>query len=420
MDERIYWIWLSLACTPGGATFAKLREKFSSAKEIYEADGEELSRIVGYRSSDRNALSDKNLDKATEIFDFCRKHKVGILTYGDLNYPKALREISNPPVLLYYRGILPDFNSKFFVSVVGTRALSDYGRRSAFKISYDLAMSGAVVVSGMACGIDGVSHAGALAAGGTTLAVIGSGIDVCYPAGHQRLAREIVKGGCVLTEYAPGTPPARYNFPTRNRIISGLCAATLVIEGKEKSGAYITACCARDQGRKVYALPGNVGSATSQLSNLLIKSGASLCTCADDIVRDFMDKYPGVINPFNLPDVNRIDLTAVLSQLSVIAVCAGDDIFVPSRQKTLKAAASIPKIENNDVDLPCEVVEPPSDFDKTALTIYKKIPLNGDIALEELTDGETNLRQVMKSLLKLEMGGFIRMLPQDRVARKTN
>ena len=160
MDERIYWIWLSLACTPGGATFAKLREKFASAKEIYEADGEELSRIVGYRSSDRNALSDKNLDKATEIFDFCRKHKVGILTYGDLNYPNALREISNPPVLLYYRGILPDFNSKFFVSVVGTRALSDYGRRSAFKISYDLAMSGAVVVSGMACGIDGVSHAG--------------------------------------------------------------------------------------------------------------------------------------------------------------------------------------------------------------------------------------------------------------------
>lgn len=420
MDEYVYWIWLSLACSPGGATFGRLLEKFSSAKEIYDADCEELSRIVGYRSSDRNALSDRNLDKAKEIYNFCRRHRVGLLSYADEGYPNSLREISSPPVLLYYRGVLPDFNNKFAASVVGTRALSDYGRRSAFRISYDLAMSGAIIVSGMACGIDGVSHAGALAAGGITVAVLGSGIDVCYPDQHRRLAQEIVKCGCVMTEYAPGTRPMRYNFPKRNRIISGLSAATLVIEGKEKSGAYITANYAKEQERAVYALPGNVGSKTSELTNLLIKGGARLCTCADDIVRDFLDKYPGKLNPFMLPELTRLDFMSVLRELSVVAVCSGDDIFIPSRQKPLKAAASVPKALETEEETLSQVVEPPSDFDKTALAVYKRIPVSGDVSLEELTDSEINLRQVMKALLKLEMGGFIRMLPADRVTRKTN
>ncbi len=419
MDELVYWIWLSLACSPGGATFSKLKEKFSSAKEIFEAVDEDISAVVGYRSSDRKALMDKSLEKANEIYQFCVKHKVGLLPYCHDNYPKSLRSIASPPVLLYYRGILPDFNRGFFISVVGTRALSDYGRRAAFRISYDLSMAGTTIVSGMACGIDGVAHAGAIAAGGSTVAVIGSGIDVCYPKQHQKMAREIVKNGCVLTEYAPGTPPVKYNFPKRNRIISGLSSATLVIEGKEKSGAYITANYAKEQGRALYALPGNIGSSTSELSNLLIKNGAKLCTSADDIVRDFEDKYPGVINPFNLPEKVRIDMMMVLRELSVVAVCQGDSIFTPSFNRPVKAAASIPAFEKSNEKIMPVAPQPPADFDKISMKIYKKIPMSGDISLEELPDDETDMREVMKALLKLEMGGFIKMLPSERVARKT-
>ncbi len=423
MDELVYWIWLSLACSPGGSTFGRLLEKYISAKEVYEADPEDIYKLVGYRNSDRGRLADKSLDKAVEIYDFCRKYNVGLLAYCDEKYPNSLREISSPPVLLYYRGILPDFNSLFSVASVGTRSLSDYGRKAAFKICYDLSISGATIISGMASGIDGVSHAAALYAGGVTVAVLGSGIDVCYPKQHQHLAREIVKSGCVMTEYPPKTPPSKYNFPKRNRIISGLASVTLVIEGKEKSGAYITASYAKEQGRAVYALPGNVGSSNSELTNLLIKNGASLCTCADDIVRDFSDKYPSVINPFKLPKRTIIDHMSVLSEYKVVAICPDDDVFTPSFKKALKVASSAPRIKQREEieetsSVETKHSEPPDGFDANALRVYKLIPRDGDADIESLTSDEMNLRTVMSALLKLEMGGFVKMLPSGRVARK--
>ena len=416
MDTMIYWIWLSLCCSPSGSTFGKLIKEFGGAKAIYDADGKSISRIIGYRNSDRTALENKSLEKAEEIYAFCKKHKVGLLCYGDEKYPKALLSIDTPPVLLYYRGVLPDFDNIFAVSAVGTRALSDYGRKNAFRISYDLATAGATLVSGMAMGIDGVAMAGAIAAGGRTVAVIGSGIDVCYPPQHLRLAREIVKNGCVLTEFAPGTPPSRYNFPKRNRIISGLSAATVVFEGAERSGALITARYAKEQGRAVYALPGNVGSVTSQLSNLLLKNGARICTSADDVLKDFTKEYGKIINTFLLKERPTVDMMSTLSEYGVCAVCPSDDIFeVPRRRKV----ADKPSLSQNDA-LEIETKAPPANFDPRALKIYKKIPLSDSCSIESLVDSETNLREVMKSLLKLEMGGFIRLLPGEAVSRKTN
>ena len=286
MDNLLHWIWLSTSVRAGGESFRKLYDKFGSADAIYYADENEIAAVIGTRSSDYTALSDKSLETAQKILEFCRTKSVGILVYSDDKYPENLRKISNPPVLLYYRGSLPDFNSAMCISVVGTRSVSDYGCRNAFYVSRDLAKSGATIVSGMAIGIDGVALAGALSEGKATVAVIGSGIDVCYPMQHKRLAREIVKRGCVMTEYAPGTRPSGSNFPVRNRIISGLSEATLVIEGHEKSGAVITARRAFAQGRVVYALPGNVGNRNSEATNLLIKNGAKAFSSADDIVRD--------------------------------------------------------------------------------------------------------------------------------------
>lgn len=418
MDKLIYWIWLSLSCSPSAPTFAKLIKEFDDAEAIYNADDKKISSVVGYRCSDRSRLEEKSLDKASEIYEFCKKHKVGILCYNDSAFPQSLREISTPPVLLYYRGVLPDFNSICAVSAVGTRSLSDYGRRNAFKISYDLASAGITIVSGMALGIDGVCHAGALSAGGRTIAVIGSGIDVCYPSQHLRLAREIVKNGCVITEFAPGTQPSRYNFPKRNRIVSGLSCATVVFEGEEKSGALITARYAQEQERQLFALPGNVGSKKSELCNMLIKNGAKICTKAEDVIGQLDKRYSGLVNPFLLREKPGVDMMTKLSEYGIVANCPSDDIFkIPfSKGRADKEKVVVaPEISKQ-----ASYNEPPDNFDKEALEIYKRIPADSPCSIESLVSEGKTLRDVMKRLLKLEMGGFIELLPGEKVARKSN
>ena len=414
MDNLVYWIWLSLACTPDSSTFAKLIAKFDDAKDIYDAGDREIRSVVGAKVSDCSSLVNKNLDRATEIYKFCTEKGVGILTYSDDKFPESLRNIPTPPVLLYYRGHLPDFSKGFRCAIVGTRSLSDYGRKNAFKLGYDMGSAGATVVSGMAIGIDGVAMAGAIASGATTVAVIGSGIDVCYPSVHLTLARAIVKKGCVLTEYAPGTKPDKFNFPRRNRLISGLCPVTVVVEGKESSGSMITARHAKAQGREVFAFPGNVGSDGSQSTNLLIKNGAHLCTGAEDIIGTFEKEYLGVLNPFLLKEKPEVNMLDVLRELSVSALTPNDDVYsIPKvkKEKVIKEASK-PKVVEEENLLPEMPV-----FDADLLKLYKKIPMSGECAVESLADETTDLRTVMKLLLKLEMGRFVIMLPGERVKR---
>ena len=411
MDKLVYWIWLSLCCTPDSLSFKKLNERYKGAEEIFGAEDYELRSILGSRSSDCTRLREKKLDRAIQILDFCKKKNVGIVTFADEDYPSPLREISSPPPVLYYRGRLPHFKRAFFASVVGARKLSAGGRINAFRIGHDLAAAGATVVSGMAIGVDGVALAGAISGGGYTVAVIGSGIDVCYPPEHRRLAQEIVKNGCVITEFAPGTKPSRFNFPKRNRVISALSAVTVVVEGTERSGALTTARYAKEQGRKVYAFPGNVSEPNSQLPNLLIKNGATLCTGADDIVRDFEKEYSGILNPFAMANAPMPNMNTVLSDLKVSAVAPSDRIFAPSGNK--KQRITMTELNDNSQ----AQKELPENFNKEALKIYKKIPIGEAVALEALVDADTPLRAVMKSLLKLEMGRFVEMLPGDRVKR---
>ena len=415
MTDMVYWLWLSLRCTPDTETYMKLRERFSSVREIYNADEDALRRAIGSKSRDFKALLDKSLDRASEILHFCEKYGVGILTYDDERFPQKLRDIPTPPVLLYYRGVLPDFNSGFYSAVVGTRRLSDYGRRMAYSVSADLAVAGAIIVSGMAIGIDGVALAGALANDKTTVAVIGSGIDVCYPSQHRRLAQEIVKRGCVLTEYAPGTKPEKNNFPRRNRIISGISDITVVIEGRENSGAILTARHAKRQGRPLYALPGNVDNAVSQVSNLLIKNGAKLFVSADDIIRDYENACPAYLNPFLLTNHKNPRMEAALLEFKVAAVAPGDDIFNAPKRK--KEKQEIRAREDGGEKPTLDLDELERKFDKVAVLVYKRIPADRETEIESLADSEIGLREVMKALLKLEMGRFIKILPGERVKR---
>ncbi len=422
MKELLYDVWLSLACRAGSGTFSKLLGKFKNSEQIYLADSEAIASVISSKQKDYKSLIDKDTKKAEKIINFCETRGVGILSYFDKAFPTSLKEIKNPPVLLYYRGTLPDFENEFFVAIVGTRHLSDYGRRGAFKISSDIARAGATVVSGMAIGIDGVALAGALSEGKKTVAVIGSGIDVCYPPHHKRLAREIVKQGCVLTEYAPGTRPYKTNFPTRNRIVSGLSKAVLVMEGTEKSGSLITAGFAKEQGKTIYAFPGNVGNSGSEATNLLIKNGAKLLTAADDIVRDFEKESLGKLSPFKLMEKSGADMYSVLSELEVSCVAVDDGIFKAPRHKTkkekheVKTRVQAPSAEETDsYELDKRIL---SRLGKSVFDLYKKIPINSDCQIEELVDDVHTLREVMQGILSLEIAGFATMLPGDRVKRK--
>ena len=420
MQQTVYWIWLSLAVTPGSETFSKLINKFDDPQNIYNADEADIMSCIGSKSRDFDSVNNKNTDKAMEIYEYCQRKNIGILTYADDEFPSSLREIKNPPVLLYYRGVLPDFNKSCIIAMVGTRRLTDYGRRNAFAIGYDLASAGAIIASGMAVGIDGVSHAGSLAAGGVNIAFLGSGIDVCYPDAHIKLAREIVKCGCVMTEYAPGTQPDRYNFPVRNRLIAGISCASVVIEGRERSGSIITARYAKEYGKTVYALPGNVDNKTSEVTNLLIKNGAKLITASDDIIRDLEFVYTGIINPFNLKEKMDVKMSDVLSDLEVACVAPSDKIFSTYSSKKVKEKSEESKQKDSKESEPKIAQIPIEDlnFDKETLNIYKKIPRDSECAIESLADAEYSMPKIMKALLKLEMGHFVVMLPGEKVKRK--
>lgn len=410
-EEKTLWIWLSLSCTPASLTFGKLLAAFDTPRAIYEASEDEIAAVIGRRTRDLSALCQKDLSEASRILNFCEKHGVGLLPYGASEYPSALKEIYAPPVLLYYRGVLPDFEKRFFAAVVGSRRMSEYGKRSAFHISMDLARAGAVVVSGMALGIDGVALAGALSADAVTLAVIGSGIDVCYPPEHRTLAREIVKRGAVLTEYPPGSPPNHYHFPARNRIIAGLSAATLVIEGEEKSGSLITARHAKTEGKAVYALPGNVDCESSGVTNLLLKDGARVLTSADDVIRDFEYLYPGELDPFRLSEPISVRTEEVLRRFSV---SSGKE----TRRSFLRRKEPLAEQKEVSRSTAAEGMRPVTVPEGPARVIWERIPQEGSCTVESIIGGDITLRDVTKYLLKLELLGLIEMLPGERVERK--
>ncbi len=439
MDSLVYWIWLSLACVPGSRAFGDLMKRFSSAYEVYDATDRQIRSAINPNISDCSALYNKDLERAEKIYKFCKDKGVGIVTFGDEDYPKLLRRMVNPPVLLYYRGKIPDWQEKFRCAVVGTRRLTSYGRKVAYNIAYDLAKLEAVVVSGMAKGIDSVAHAAALKAGGITVAVLGSGIDVCYPSEHLTLAREIVKNGCIFTEYPPGTPPAKRNFPVRNRLISGLCDATLVVEADMNSGAMITGYNAIEQKRQLLAVPSAVDRAGSSGTNHLIKSGARICSNVMDIVGDYMTPLGFATRPsFQLDPRPQTNFMEVLSEYRVVANTPDDDIYVPSGSRSRGTDVFLPPKMKSELEAleakRDEPHEPPKPinprheiqfidtssemwFSKEEIKIYKRIPFDGDVAIESLLTEGMTMKDLMRHILRLEMNRFVEVLPGDRVRR---
>ena len=245
------------------------------------------AHLVGEPRTARFAAFKARFDARAEL---SRLHALGFRFLGrsDASFPHLLRAIHDPPPGLFLRGDAdPVLLARPAVAIVGARACSAYGRQVARSLGRDLAAAGLVVVSGLARGIDAEAHRGALEADGATVAVLGCGIDRDYPAAHRELARQIAAGGLVVSEYAPGVEPAPWRFPARNRIVAGLCAATVVVEARERSGALITADFALEEGREVLAVPGEITSSLSAGANALLRLGATPLTGAQDVLESY-------------------------------------------------------------------------------------------------------------------------------------
>ncbi len=285
MSEIKYWIGFNMVRGIGPAKFRALLDRFHNLRLAWEATAGEL-RAAGL---DRRALQSlltarEKLDLDAEV---ARLEKAGVrvITWQGADYPDRLRNIYHPPPVLYLRGSLTPAD-EWAVAVVGTRRATVYGKEAARHIAGELARTGVTVISGLARGIDSVAHRAALEAGGRTIAVLGSGVDVVYPAENRRLMQRVIEQGAVLSEYALGTPPEGSNFPPRNRVISGLSLGVVIVEAGERSGALITADYAAEQGRDVFAVPGNMFNRASKGCNRLIQQGAKLVLGVEDVLEE--------------------------------------------------------------------------------------------------------------------------------------
>ena len=285
-NEYAPWIALSRVKGLGCVSFKKLAAHFGDPTRALAASEAELAEIQGLdRDIIQGLRSFREWDDAHQELRRVVDAGARIVRFNDPDYPFRLRMIADPPPFLYVKGELRAAEEKA-IAVVGSRSLSEYGRRVARDLCCDLASLGFTIVSGMARGIDGAAHETALSAGGRTVAVLGSGVDVAYPSEHEKLYQRIIENGAVISELPLGTRPLAFNFPARNRLISGLSLGVVVVEATEKSGSLITAALALEQGREVFAVPGEVGASRSRGTHRLIRQGAKLVESAADIVEE--------------------------------------------------------------------------------------------------------------------------------------
>lgn len=453
MAKNLYWIWFSQRVGIAKKGFAEILEHFGDPQNVYNAEAFELYSLRNGRNGKLiESLLNKELDEAYDIEKYCARRGISILKYGEPDYPKLLMSLSNPPVILYAKGMIKNLNEKVSISVVGMRKLTEYGRRSAYKIGYELSAAGAVVVGGLAYGIDAVGACGALDAGGRAIAVLGGGIDNVYPKEHKKLLDQIAKNGMVLSEYPPLMASQPQNFPIRNRIISGLSHGTFVVEADHRSGSLITANDAILQGRHVFALPGNVDSKTSDGTNSLIKSGAIPVTCAADILENYRYIYG---ESLDFTALNGIEARSMLKRgvLSSRGVDEGDTFKNEEKKGTLgsllhkrkridgktvnelagnteypqfeasptiKKETVIPdsKVETNGQTVEVDYTKIFDGLDKKYSDIFFAMPKNKAVGLDTFSGLGYNMIEIMSVISFLEIKKMVRVLPGGQYIRE--
>lgn len=297
-----YWLWLSTRKGLGGLGALRLLDHFATPEQVYFARTEEYNMVDGLSRLGRAELADKDLKRVHGILADCDRLGLRILTLQDADYPERLRQIPDPPTVLYVKGKLPVFDEEAVIGVVGTRKPTVYGTKMASKLGYELARGGALVVSGIARGLDSAALEGALKAGGTVVSVLGGGTDVYYPRENRWLYEDVAAAGALISEYPPGTENIGAHFPVRNRIISGLALGVVAVECEERSGTMTTMNCALDQDRDLFAVPGPANAPMSQGPNLLIQQGAKLVTGGNDILCEYRDRFPTKLSVYPRQD----------------------------------------------------------------------------------------------------------------------
>ena len=414
----LHWIWF--AHRPGLTDRMKavLLQHFSDPEEIYYADSGAFGHIEGLSPEAVEALQDKDLIPAEEIQDACRRLKLHILTWRDAAYPSRLKNIPDPPVLLYYKGQLPDFDAMPAIAVVGTRKASAYGLTTAKRMGYQIAKCGGTVVSGMAYGIDGLAMSGALTAGGIAVGVLGCGADIVYPLSNRSLFQDVEAYGCILSEFPPGYPPSKWTFPKRNRIISGLCNGVLVVEAPEKSGALITARLAAEQGRDVFVVPGNIDVPTFVGSNRLLRDGAIMVSSGWDVLSEYEALYPGQLRQDNSPvrqSAYPDEVEAAAAETEAPLAKVAQNLRLPKKNAHLKKKLEKKAIDKegsgaySDVN---ESVPKLSPEEKSIVDCLKE----GERLVDDVI-AETGLTtgKLLAILTMLELKGVIRRLPGKRI-----
>lgn len=377
--NKKYWIWLS-DIMGAGARVEDIFSYFSSAREVYEAD--RTQRIVSGVFSRRqiDALDTVSLKRAENAIEICEKNGWKIYTPEDSEYPELLHRLPDRPLVLFVDGDISCLNDRIAVGVVGTRNPSYESIAVARKICADMAAKGAVTVSGGALGIDSAAHEGAIEGGGKTVCVMGCGLGSSYLRENEPLRREIARNGALITEYLPFTEATRYSFPARNRIISGVSHGVLVIEAGEKSGSLITARRAVEQGREVFAVPGSILTSAYTGVNRLIRDGAKVATCADDILSSFALMYPERLNLSKNAVLNETETEIILEN----AV----------KQKVKESSARLKKTA-------------PDTLDSDAKAIYELFGTEPIHADELCVMSGLPVSKVLSALMMLEFEGLV-------------
>ncbi len=420
-NELVFWIWLAETIGVGNHDFKALLALYESPYHIFSAESEELERIGKLSPKTVAALSDKNLSRASKILDTCERLRIGILPYSSELYPARLREIKDPPVLLYYAGNISRLDKLLSVAIVGTRKMSAYGMECAYRISYELTRAGAVTVSGMAEGIDGVSAAATVKAGGSPIAVLGCGPDIAYPKHHGKLMREIAKHGLLLSEYPPGTKPLRYHFPERNRIISGLSNGVVVVEAGLGSGSLITAKHAIVQGREVFAIPAGADGVGKDGATGLLRDGAIFAMDAGDILNRYRYLFCDSLKEIGTAEkkASEPDLT-YLCELGVIKMRDCPQKAEPQTVKTrsksdVRRPSQKARAEKNEAPKPTPKQNVPDEvlqgLDPLQRLLLESIPDDSTVTVDSLTNLGYPYGQIVSALTMLEIEGLLEKLP---------
>lgn len=416
----IHWIWLATRPEMTDREKLLVLEYFRDPEDIYFADGGAYAAVEGLSEDAAAALKDKNLLPSEQVLADCARARINILTIRDGAYPARLKNISDPPLVLYWKGRLPDLDGMPVIGVVGTRKASVYGMTAAKRMGYQIGKCGGAVVSGLAYGIDGMAMQGALSAGACVVGVLGCGADQIYPPSNKALFGDMERFGCLISEFVPGTPPYKWNFPKRNRIISGLSDGVLVVEAPEKSGALITARQAADQGRDVFVVPGNIDVPSCAGSNALLRDGAIMVSSGWDVVGEYAHLYPDKVRKNTKP----AHLTVYPDE--VVKAAREERPGAKVAQKTMlpgKNPETPPKNDKKDIDNTqpsaySDGVVISAGLNESEQAIVDQL-LHGERLVDDVV-AQTGLPtgKVLAALTLLEVRGIVATLPGRRVTLK--